>query len=250
MQDLIFNSALIGLTFLLAGMVKGIIGMGLPTVAMGMLGLVMPPAQAASILIIPSLITNLWQLAAGPRFIGVVRRFATMMLGIVLGTFASIGFLTGASGPVASIALGVVLAIYGMIGLASVRFKVAHQSEFWLSPAIGLVTGVLTGATGIFVVPAVPYLGSLGMNKEELIQALGLSFTVSTIALALALGFHGQFHSSAAGTSLLALFPALGGMFIGQRIRERLSPERFRRWFFSALLLLGIYMALRASLAY
>jgi uncharacterized membrane protein YfcA len=45
------------LTFLLAGFVKGVIGLGLPTVSMGLLSLVMAPAKAASLLIVPSFVT-------------------------------------------------------------------------------------------------------------------------------------------------------------------------------------------------
>ncbi|MGZ8197008.1 MAG: sulfite exporter TauE/SafE family protein, partial [Burkholderiales bacterium] len=50
----------IAATFGLAGMVKGVIGMGLPIVAMGLLVLFMPPAQAAAVLVVPSLVTNIW----------------------------------------------------------------------------------------------------------------------------------------------------------------------------------------------
>jgi uncharacterized membrane protein YfcA len=246
MQDMLITTLFIGFTFLCAGMVKGIIGMGLPTVGIGLLGLVMPPVQAAAIMIIPSLVTNLWQLAAGPSFKILLRRFATMMIGISVGTFVGIGLLAGGSAHLASIALGSVLAVYGGIGLTQLRFSVGRDMEAWLSPLVGLITGILTGATGIFVVPAVPYFGSLGLDKEELIQTLGLSFTFSTIALGVALAVHGQFHSSVVGSSLLALFPALAGMLLGQRIRERLRPEIFRRWFFVSMVILGVYMVIRA----
>jgi uncharacterized membrane protein YfcA len=246
MPDLFITYLFIAFAFLCAGMVKGIIGMGLPTVGIGLLGLVMPPVQAAAIMIIPSLATNLWQAAAGPHFKALFRRFWTMMLGISVGTFVGIGLLTGGNAHLASITLGSVLAVYGLIGLSSLHFNVSRQSEIWLSPLIGLITGSLTGATGIFVVPAVPYFGSLGLAREELIQTLGLSFTFSTVALGLALLVHGQFHSSAAGSSVLALFPALAGMYLGQKIRERLRPETFRRWFFFSMVLLGVYMVIRA----
>ena len=53
-------------TFLLAGLVKGVIGLGLPTIAMGLLAIVLPPAQAAALLVVPSFVTNVWQLAFGP----------------------------------------------------------------------------------------------------------------------------------------------------------------------------------------
>lgn len=245
MQDPPVVISIVAFTFLLAGMVKGVIGMGLPTVAMGLLGLVMPPVQAAALLVVPSLVTNVWQLLAGPPVNALLKRFATMMFGVCLGTAVGIGLLTGGGATLATAALGAVLAVYGAVGLVSIRFSVSPSSERRLSPVIGLITGVLTGATGVFVIPAVPYLNSLELQKEELIQTLGLSFTVSTVALAIGLAASGQFQVSVAGNSLLALFPAVGGMLVGQIVRHRLRPDVFRSWFFVGLLLLGTYMVIR-----
>jgi uncharacterized membrane protein YfcA len=245
-QDSASAIAIVAATFLLAGMVKGVIGMGLPTVAMGVLAIVMPPVQAAALLVVPSLVTNVWQLVAGPSFVALLKRFATMMVAVCVGTFAGIGLLTGSAGAIASAALGAVLAVYGVIGLISARFVVSPRSERWLSPTVGLITGVLTGATGVFVIPAVPYFNSLGLEKEDLIQTLGLSFTVSTLALAVGLIATGQFKAGVATNSMLAVLPALGGMFLGQHVRNRLKAEVFRRWFFIGLLILGTYMVVRA----
>ncbi len=91
--------------------------------------------------------------------------------------------------------------------------------EAWASPLVGVATGLVTGATGVFVIPAVPYLQSLRLEKEDLIQALGLSFTVSTAALAIGLLRTGALVSPTAQLtgSMLALLPALAGMCIGQR---------------------------------
>ncbi len=235
----------ISITFIAAGLVKGVLGMGLPTVAMGVLSLVMAPATAAAMLVVPSLVTNVWQLLAGPAFGALLRRLATMMLAVFAGTILSIGVLTGQSASLAGAALGAILALYGALGLAAPHFTVSAKVEHWLSPLIGLVTGLITGATGIFVIPAVPYLNSLGLAKENLIQALGLSFTVSTIALACGLSLSDQFRLEAASTSLLAVVPALVGMFLGQRVRGKLQPEAFRRWFFIGLVVLGAYMIAR-----
>ena len=238
--------AIIAGAFLLAGAVKGVIGMGLPTVAMGALGLVMPPVQAAALLVVPSLATNVWQMLAGPALAAAVRRFATMLIGVCAGIFLGIGLLTGGAGALASGLLGGVLALYGALGLSAARFTVPRRAERWLSPIVGLVTGLLTGATGVFVVPAVPYLGSLGLERETLIQTLGLSFTVSTIALAAGLAATGKFPASVAAASALALVPAFAGMFLGQKIRRSVHPDVFRRWFFAGLLVLGSYMLVRA----
>ena len=234
------------LTFLLAGFVKGVIGLGLPTVSMGLLTLVMAPVKAASLLIVPSFVTNVWQLAAGPSFRRLAYRLWPMLAGVVLGTLAGTGLLTGGHAGQAAVALGVLLMLYAVLGLTSVRFSVPPAAEWWLGPLIGVLTGLVTAATGVFVIPAVPYLGALNLDKEDMIQALGLSFTVSTIALAAALSAGGAFDFGDIGASTVALAPALLGMAAGGALRGRFSEQTFRRIFFGGLLVLGAYLASRA----
>ena len=239
---------LVGAVFFVAGWVKGVVGMGLPTVAMGALGLMMAPVQAAALLVIPSLVTNVWQFAAGPAKWLMVRRLASMLLFVCLGTAIGIHFLTsGSQWP--SVALGAVLAVYALLALYLPKLSVPPRLEPGLSPVVGGLTGVLTGATGLFVVPAVPYISALGLTKDELVQALGLSFTVSTLALGVALGSSGSYNLRTLFTSLLAVVPALAGMFIGPRTRDRIEPLVFRKWFFVAMLLVGSYMLVRGLAA-
>jgi uncharacterized protein len=235
-------------TFLLAGFVKGGIGLGLPTVSMGLLTLVMAPAKAASLLIVPSFVTNVWQLAAGPNFRQLAYRLWPMQAGVALGTLAGTGLLTGSHAGQAAVALGLLLMLYAGLGLTSVsvRFSVRPSAEWWLAPLIGALTGLVTAATGVFVIPAVPYLGALNLDKEDMIQALGLSFTVSTVALAAALAAGGAFDFGDVGASTAALAPALLGMAAGGALRDRFSERTFRRVFFGGLLLLGAHLASRA----
>lgn len=235
--------------FALAGFVKGVIGLGLPTISMGLLGLVMAPAQAAALLILPSTITNLWQLAMGPGLGQLLRRLWPLFMGVVIGTLAGSGWLTGNGGGRAKMALGLALAIYAVVGLTKVRLKVPPRFEKLASPVVGLLTGLVTAATGVFVIPAVPYLQALGLDKEELIQALGLSFSISTFALAAVLWRDGAFGGSAlVSGSLLALATAMAGMGLGTFLRGRVKAETFRLCFFWGLLLLGGHLALTAML--
>lgn len=249
MSDMSFATlALILMTFFAAGAVKGVTGMGLPTVAMGVLGALLSPLAAASLLIVPSFVTNLWQLLAGPALRSVLRRFWPMMLAICVGTVPGAAWLSSGDAGMARSLLGAALVIYAGYSLLARQLSVPPRIEPLLSPAIGGLTGMVSGATGVFVIPAVPYLQALGLSKDDLVQALGLSFTVSTVALALALGAHGAFSTGMIGLSLLALGPALIGMWVGQKLRSRISVVTFRRVFLGALLLLGAEMALRSWL--
>jgi uncharacterized membrane protein YfcA len=233
-------------TFLLAGLVKGVIGLGLPTVAIGLLTLVMAPAQAAALLVVPSLVTNVWQLLAGPRFSGLLRRLWGMMVGILVGTAAGGGWLTSDASGHATALLGVALIVYAAVGLAAPTLRVPARAEPFLSPLVGAITGLISAATGVFVIPAAPYLQALALDREDLVQALGLSFTVSTIALAAVLARDGALPVSIAGTSLLALAPALAGMGLGTWLRGRIGARVFRLCFFLGLGALGLHLASRA----
>lgn len=235
----------LGGTFFVAGLVKGVTGMGLPTVAMGLLGTFMPPVAAAGLLILPSFVTNIWQLVTGPAFMSLIARLWPMMLTIVIGTIAGSFMLAGGTGKWATPALGAALVIYATFTLLSKPFRLSQGLEKLLSPFVGLLTGLITGCTGVFVIPAVPYLQSLGLERDNLVQALGLSFTVSTIALAAGLAWHGAFQPGDIGLSALALVPALVGMWAGQVVRRIVSPATFRRWFLISLVLLGLELFLR-----
>ncbi len=240
--------AAIAITLFLAGIVKGVIGMGLPTVSMAMLGSIMPPVAAASLLIVPSFVTNMWQLLAGPDFRGLAARLWPMLAGLLAATIACSGLLTAGTGGWTKTALGAAIAFYAALGLLELHWRVSSNAKRRLPLFIGLSTGIVTGATGVSVVPAVPYLQALGLFRDDLIQSLGLTFTVSSIALTIGLSSRGAFHLGDAAASALAIVPALMGMWVGQRIRERISVAAFRRWFLVALLLLGLELMLRRFL--
>jgi uncharacterized protein len=103
----------------------------------------------------------------------------------------------------------------------------------------GLGTGFATGATGVFVLPAVSYLAGIGLERDRLVQAMGLSFTVSTLALGLGLWLHGAFGRDATWASALALVPAMAGMKLGAALRTRIRAAAFRKLFFLLLAALG-----------
>ncbi|MEZ5785970.1 MAG: sulfite exporter TauE/SafE family protein [Xanthobacteraceae bacterium] len=231
---------------MLAGFIKGVIGLGLPTVAMGLLALFMPTVAAATILVLPSFLTNVWQMMAGRSLPPLIRRLWPMLLCSCLGTWAGAGLMTGSYASRMTVLLGATLVLYAMIGLSALRLSVTGAWAAALGPVVGIVTGAITAATGVFVMPAVPYLQAIGLDRDELVQALGLSFTVSTIALAFNLFLDATLPSTVTGGVVEATAAAFFGMWLGQNARARIDPLAFRRLFFAGLLLLGCYLAARA----
>jgi uncharacterized membrane protein YfcA len=233
----------IAAALLLAGFVKGVVGLGLPTVSIGLLAVAMQPSRAIAIVIVPAIVTNLWQTFAGPHLRDIIRRLWPLMAGTVIGIWLNAGMLSGPYARYGGVVLGVLLVIYAIVGLSKFNFSVARSNEKWIGGIVGLVTGMVSAATGVQVVPSMPFMQAIGMEKDELVQALGVFFTVATLALAFTLTSAGLLSASTALPGAVAMASAFAGMFIGQVVRSRMQPEAFRRWFLIAMILLGLYLA-------
>ena len=241
-----FTTILILATFLLAGLVKGVIGLGLPTISLALLTVATDLPTAMALLLVPSFVTNLWQALVGGNTRLVFVRCWPFLLMATLTIWIGAQALRHVELPLLSALLGVLLAAYAGASLAGLRFDLSKNQERWVGPPLGLVNGILTGMTGSFVVPGVLYLQALDFRRDALIQAMGMLFALSTLALALALGGNGLLTAEKGLWSAIALLPAIGGMILGQRIRQKISEIRFRQVFFVSLLVLGAYIILQA----
>ena len=237
------STLLIAATFLGAGLVKGVIGLGLPTVSLAVLTVAFDLTTAMALLLVPSFVTNLWQALAGPHARAVLARCWPFLVAATLAVWIGASALQRLELHLLSALLGALLALYALSSLGGLRISAGPRHEAWAGPLLGTINGVLAGMTGSFVVPGVLYLQAIGLSRDALIQAMGWLFALSTLALAAALQQHGLLGRELGIESALALLPALAGMLLGQRLRRRIPETAFRRLFFVALLLLGIYIA-------
>ncbi len=246
MFDLFTITAIAG-TFFIAGAVKGVIGLGLPTVSLGLLTAALGLPTAMALLIVPSFVTNLWQAVAGGNGRAILLRIwpfllmatTTIWLGATALTRVDLSLLSGL--------LGGLLVAYSTLNLAGVRIAIPAKREVWAGPLFGTANGILAGMTGSFVVPGIMFLQAIGLSREMLVQAMGMLFIASTVALALALQGNGLLTTRLSLVSAAAVIPAAVGMVTGQRIGRRLSEERFRQLFFIAIFVLGAYIMAKSA---
>jgi uncharacterized membrane protein YfcA len=247
MPDSSFILAVAGFAFVLAGFVKGVLGQGLPTVAIGLLSMIMSPGEAAALVVIPALLTNIWQGWFGPSLMPLIRRLWPTLLASFVGTFAAtalgLGLLTPEAATLARKALGIALILYGLLGVSRIQLLVPPRTELWLGPTMGAANGAVSTATGVFMFPVIPYIQSLGLERDDLVQAQGISFTVSTLALTIVLLGSGTLNAANAAGSMVAMAVTFIGMFLGQYVRKFIRAEIFRFLFFTGMLVLGIHLA-------
>ena len=214
--------------FLLGGLAKGALGFGLPVMVLAILAATLGLKQAIALLIVPSLMTNLWQGVVGGAFVPIMRRIWSLLLPATVFTWFGVGLLADADPKRALAVLGVLLTLYAAHGLTRPRLNPPREWEAWLNPVVGALSGVAYGLTGLMIVPGVIYLQTLGFDRNTLVQALGISFLVLTVALGVSLSGHNLLPGSLGLLSALALIPTALGMFAGQRIRHRISEDLFQ----------------------
>lgn len=230
-----------GLIFLLAGFVKGVVGLGLPAIAMGLLSLSMPPVQAATLLLLPTLVSNAVQVLPLRDAGAILRRIWPLILGVVAGIVLGFALWGGLAGRGAEQALGVLLMVYAGLGFTAWKPRLPERSAV----PVGLVTGGIAAATGVFVLPATFWLQSIGLGRADFVRALGLSLGISSLAMGVMLARMPSFGLDDVAASALALAPVLAGQWAGTRLRHRLSEAAFRRVFLVGLMALGFWLVLK-----
>jgi len=238
--------AVISAVLLLAGFVKGVVGLGLPTVSLGLLTAFFGLKAAIALMLVPSFATNVVQGVIGGALGEILRRLWFLLAIAGIAIWLSSALLAGADTAILSAVLGLSLCLYGGLSLTRPQVPEPGCKEIWLSPLIGAINGGLTGITGSFVVPGVLYLQALGWPRDVFVQAMGVLFTVSTVALAAAMSGRGLLPAELGLLSLVGLVPAFLGMYIGLKVRKRLSEDRFRQVFFISVAVLGLYIIARS----
>ena len=233
----------VGVAFIVAGLVKGAAGMGLPPTAIALMTLVLPLPEALALMTVPTLVTNIWQAIYGGHFRAMLRRFWFMGVMMALGVLIAARSLKALGSPISAGWVGVLLALFAVMALTAWRPRVALRNESWANPLCGAASGVIGGITGIAAVPFLPYMQSLDIRKDELVQALGILFVIFTGAITAALWDVGALHTGNLAGAALATIPTMLGVWLGQKLRVAISPETFRKMFLVVLLGLGLNMA-------
>ena len=244
-----YTAIIIGGTFLLAGSVKGVIGLGLPTVSLGLLAATLDLPTAMALLLIPSFVTNVWQACVGGNGKIILQQIWPFLCLATVTIWLGSKALTTINPLYLSILLGVLLIAYSALNLLGFHLSITSQHERWTGPLLGTANGILTGMTGSFVVPGVMYLQAIGLSRDMLVQAMGMLFSLSTIGLAFALQKNNLLTSELATVSACAVVPAVTGMVIGQRVRKSLSETKFRKIFFISIFILGGFIIIKSALS-
>jgi uncharacterized membrane protein YfcA len=238
--------AIAAAAFLIAGIVKGAVGIGQMTTAVAILGLGLDLRAAVPLLIVPALVSNLWQTTRGTEAPAMLKRFALANLaggiGIALGT----AILFAIEPALLSAALGILVAAYAALTLARFDPVAPPSVERWGTPPMAFVSGILTGATGSLHLLLAAWFAALKLPREAYIQAVGLTFLIASLFWAGSLFLEGALSLATIAWSAAGLVPTFAGMALGGALRGRVSESAFRTGLMIFLLVLSASLVWKA----
>lgn len=231
---------------LAGGTVKGVVGIGLPLVALPVMANFIPIPKAIALLILPSFATSVWQSFHGGLFASSVRRFWPLLLGIGAGTAISVRMLATFDVKALYLILGAIVVVFATVLHRRLVFTVAPRAEPWLAPAAGVASGLVGGLSMLFGTVYAMYLSGLKLGKEALVAAISLANVWATLVLAAAMARYDLLGGTDLAASLLALVPAFGGVLLGTWLRRYINESLFRKTLAVVLFLIGLNLIRKA----
>lgn len=231
-----------------AGVVKGVTGIGIPMVSIALLSLVISVPQAVALLPVPILAANTWQAFRGGRFRSSLQRFRLLIIALAVGMVIGAILLKHVDDRVLQAIIGVAVMVFSVTSLSTPTLQVPAGLEQPLGTAAGAVGGVLGGMSSLFGPPILMFLVSLKLPKDEFVAVVGAIYLLGGVFLLLALAGVRVLGVQELLLSALAAPPLLAGMALGQRLRERISQEAFRKGLLITVMLIGVSLLVRAVL--
>lgn len=230
-----------------AGLVKGVVGFGMPTVMIAGLSTVMPPDLALAGLILPTLATNLWQaLRQGSRAAWEsMRRFRLFMLvgGVVMVIAAQ---LVPVLPPAAMLLfIGPLIALYAGAALLGRGMRMPPDPGPRAEAGVGALAGLFGGISGMWGPPTVAMLTARGTEKTEQMRVQGVIYGLGAVLLLVAHLGSGVLRAETVPLSLALVPPALLGIGLGFWLQDRFDQATFRRITLWVLLIAGLNLIRR-----
>lgn len=218
---------LIVTTLAVGSFAKGITGIGLPIFAVPLLATIIGVEHAVVVLVLPSLVSNLWLLhthrATAPQS---KKLFIFLIFGAIGGAIGT-WLLAVANERLLMLLLALWLAVYLYVLLTRSDYRLPRPRT--LAPFFGLVAGTVQGATGVSAPIIAPFLTGIGLQRDAFVFAIALSFTVFSTAQIAAMGHYGLFTPSRLLEGLAALVPTMLALELGIRLGRRINAATFRR---------------------
>ena len=230
-----------------AGFTKGAVGFGLPMICISGIGSVLPAEIAIATLILPGLVTNLWQSlrdGLGPAWAS-LKQYWRLNLVLLISIYAFAQLVVIIPETALFIILGVGITLFVTLQIIGWIPHIPTRLATKIQAPVGLVAGFFGGLSGVWGPPILLYLLSQKTPKTEMIRIQGISFLVGAIILTGAHLQSGLLNETTTPLSAWMIIPAMVGMAIGFNVQDRMDQTKFRKATLVVLLFAGLNLLRR-----
>lgn len=231
----------------LAGAVKGAVGFALPMIMIAGFGSVVAPDIALAALIVPTLVTNIFQALRDGfgQALASARRHWRFVATVLAFIALSAQLVTRLAPDAFVLILGVPVTVFAALQLAGWRLRIAPRNRRRAELGMGAAAGTIGGISGVWGPPTVMYLTALDTPKAEQMRVQGVVYAAGSVALLLAHLRSGILGPGTLPLSAALTVPAMAGMVLGSWVQSRLDQERFRRATLLVLVIAGLNLVRR-----
>jgi uncharacterized protein len=226
-------------SLIVAGLLKGTIGVGMPVVALPLLSLCIDVKSAAMLLSMPLIFSNLPQALEGGKTARCFIQLMPVILGMIPGLFLGVRVLLALDADVAKIIAGLVLMVVGGVTLLAPKLQLQARLVLPAGIAFGFFGGVLGGIAAMAGPLVFIFLLAKGLRGKAFTKEASLYLVVSAGLLAILLTASRQFNWLDVSVSTAATLPVVLGMYVGQHMRDKIAPEAFKKLVLFAVIAAG-----------
>lgn len=231
------------------GLVKGVISIGLPIVALPLMMTVVDVKIAVGMLIVPVLLSNVIQAAQGEGTMALTRRFAPLLAALAVGTLIGTALFATLERSTLLLTLGPISVLFATASLLQPNLKLGPQAERWLAVPVGLTSGIVGGMSTLFGPMLSIYVVGLHLPRDTFVKAIGMLYVLASAVMLVGAAVAGTAGPLLLVMSTLGMVPVYAGMAIGQRIRGGIDQKLFRILVLGVIWLTGANM-IRQGLGY
>ena len=213
-----------------AGLAKGMSGMGLPLIATPILAGVFGPRLAVSVITIPIFAANTLLLTQGIRKRGLLRDVVPFIIASMIGTAVGTILLAQIDQKLFALLITAMVAVFLFGGDRLFGDDPAATRARVIGPLVCFVGGVLQGTTSI----ASPLVGSYFHTRRlapgDFVFILAAIFQLNSVVQFVGYSAQGLYTPEVVALGIVAVVPALLALMLGIYLRGRLDVVWFRRF--------------------
>jgi uncharacterized membrane protein YfcA len=229
----------------LGGVVKGTTGLGYSSCALPFLVSAIGLKAAIVTVVVPAMLSNVMVMSNTGHLRETLFRFWPLYVATPPGIAIGLTLLVWIDQQGATRVLGILTVLYACLALLRPSLALPKRLERPLQVPVGLLNGFFTGLTGSQMMPLLPYMLSLRLDPDRLVQANNVTVTLASAFLATALFTAGLMTWPMFALSVGAVIPALAGVQLGTWARRRIPVAAFRVITLMLLLAMGLMLAVR-----